>query len=280
MVVRPECRFLFVGPSYIRAQFLPEAFDAEAERIGLGGRSCKFGRSSLRGYEVRHELERLLSHDWPKLELVVIDTTLGSAKVGFQRDNWLKPRLIAWHTLDALPWLWKFYERDARSWHEKAPVVATHVEHVAANYAGLGRATSLLSGLADTEQEAPTQNEPVSARKHDQLLRKLTWSKRAFARDEKYGTSRWPLELRSLVRAHGAEAWFLHAPVWKTVRQPGRAHRGSDRLVLLDFNDPERFPELYRPKARGNTQHISPETYSVYSRLLAREVQRRLEATR
>jgi hypothetical protein len=44
--------------------------------------------------------------------------------------------------------------------------------------------------------------------------------------------------------------------------------------VVLDFNDPERFPELYVAEARGNTSHLRGIGKTRYSEELARQIRR------
>ena len=41
---------------------------------------------------------------------------------------------------------------------------------------------------------------------------------------------------------------------------------------MLDYNDPDRYPELYEVEARGNTSHLASSGRVHYSRLLARDL--------
>jgi hypothetical protein len=284
---RGYCQVLFVGPSYIGSHFLPEAFDDEARRIGLNVRACKLGKHGLRGYEMRQQIQLFLSGRRPKLQLLVLDITMGQ-HIGFESGNWFKSRTLEWHTWQAIPWLASYYRRDPREWSNKLPEIWSHLEHVAAHYLLLGRGTELFlkanaSEEIIEEEEAP---EATSAgihrrglrgqhRGYARTLKRLIQKRRANYGEHRYADSGWPLELREVVRAYGLEAYFLYAPVLHTTKLPRRAVEGEDRLVFLDFSDPLRFPELYRESVRGHTNHLGGEGFEIYSRLLARELKQR-----
>jgi hypothetical protein len=284
---KDHCEVLFVGPSYIWSDFEPDAFDEEARRIGLDARSCKFGVSALMGYDLKLNLERLFAEDWPRLELVVIDITLGPG-VAFPRENWFKPRVLHWHTWGSLPWLWDYYEKDPRSWLEKAPLVSAHAQHVAAHYVRLGGGRDLLEDARPLERllrrerrkatDAGRDDEiirargPTGTKAHERRLERLKKKKAERRKRRKKPKGDWPLELREFVRGHGFEAYFVFAPVFYTKTLPGTP-RGHDALVVFDFNDPERYPDVYREDARGYSHHLNEKGGVVYSKLLARELE-------
>jgi hypothetical protein len=285
---RFSCSVLFVGPSYVREQIYPRVFNAEAERIGLRAHACSFGTAQLRGYELRWLLERLLSYDWPRLELVVIDITLGDT-LQFHEKNWMHPRVVEWHRSDAVPWLSGYYESSLRRRPLKTiPVLWAHAKHVGARHLELGQGVAALRTfrlldrlrMAEAGDRQPparrrADKRPKKARpvgeKYEQEVDDLRASKRRKDRAK----SDWPLELRALVRERGKEAYFLIAPVLYHRAIPSRAISGRDRLVVFDFNDPEAYPELYRAEARGRTSHLNKEGSIEYSKLLARALKSR-----
>ncbi|HEX6273803.1 MAG TPA: hypothetical protein VFZ53_12225 [Polyangiaceae bacterium] len=278
---RSSCTVLAVGPSYVKSQIVPDAFDREADRIGLRERVCKYGASSLRGYELRKVLERLLEHDWPRLRLVLIDITLGDG-IDFEPDNWLNPRLVEWHTLQSMPWLLAYYEREPMPLGDKLPRLVSHAKHFLAHYAEVGHGIEWLGSLELLERFRP-RSEPIApgeaeraerrrrGARYDRQVRKLI--ERRSKRERNAADSGWALELRSLVRAHDKEAYFVVAPVLYSARVPKRARRGRDRLVVFDFNDPERYPELYEERVRGTTSHLNRRGSILYTELLARELE-------
>jgi len=287
---RASCNVLFLGPSYVASQIRPETFNREAEHIGSRARACKFGASALRGYELRMWLERFLAADWPNLEIVVIDITLGD-RIDFKRENWFKSRVIDWHTWDAMPWLLDYYEqREQLPIVEQIPEVWMHTKHLGAHYVELGQGVSALrelrlleryrpkdeqtsSGAKLRSEREPTERQSARAASLRRQIKRLTALRR---RGPEVGDSGWPLELQSVVRASGRKTYFLIAPVLYTPGVPRRGGRGprQDRLVVFDYNDPERYPELYRVEVRGSTSHLDASGSEIYSRLLARDIAR------
>lgn len=296
---RGECELLFVGSSYVRTQILTDVVDAELRRLGAPGTSVKVSAVALRGYELRHHLERLLSEDWPRLRLVVVDVTLGESP-DITPHNRYKLRVVEWHTLAAIPWLARFYDRhpESRSWD----VLAAHAGHVAARYTRLGVAAALLAPpavereTAETEADppAPAASEPRKRlllqfagdpdrersgeegrrvrQEHQARVAELRRLKRSGSTTSRVG-SEYLRELEEIVRARGAEAAFVVAPVYDALQRPADpASPESAPSRILDFDDPDRFPELYAFECRSHSQHLSPRGSELYSRLVVREI--------
>ena len=80
----------------------------------------------------------------------------------------------------------------------------------------------------------------------------------------------WPRLLRSQVRAYGYEPIFVESPVLYA-KKPFRPD-SKDPLIVLDYEDPERYPELYTKDVRGRTSHIQGEGIRLYSSQLARSL--------
>jgi hypothetical protein len=284
---RDSCSILFVGPSYVDDQVIPQAFNQEAERIGLGEKACKFGTTALRGYELRTVIERVLRQDWPRLRLVVIDITLGDT-IDFKPENWLNQRVIEWHTFGVVPWLFDYYAREPPERGDALPRFTAHAKHLLAHYAEVGRGVEALRSFNVFERLRPPAEptvEPPRRRKrrvrgarYERHVAKMIATRRTSG--PKYGSSDWALELRSLVRDHDKEAYFLIAPVLYSPSVPRRSVRGKDRLVVLNFNDPLRYPELYEQRVRGNTSHIRRAGSVRYSELLANEIARHKRGAR
>jgi hypothetical protein len=288
----PACNVLFVGPSYVRDGVFPHVFDREAKKLGSHLRACKYALSSLKGYEVRHDLDVLLREPWPRLELVVIDITLGSG-VSFEQDNWFKARVVEWHTLGSLPWLYGYYREQGLRGLALARTLAPHYAHLALNYLGVGRGVSLLeranlldhrrSNARHVRRDYEVRTLSVRATRrvrgpdYPGQVQALLDAKLAAQANHDESSDAWARELEHVVRDHGYEVAFLIAPVL-TLKQPPQATRAGARpLSILDFDDPHAYPELYESDRRGYTSHLNERGADDYSRLLAREiVQRKL----
>jgi hypothetical protein len=337
---RADCEILLIGPSYAN-MVEPPAFEAEARQLGFDKRLCKLGRAGLAAYELSQEVDFALSEPWPRLELVLIDVTLGRAP-GFPEGNWFKSRTVEWHSLAGMNWVLDYY-RDRPKRSPSPRVWLSHVEHVLAHYVSLGRVPELFgwheprrviartkakakaakekqdkarkpaappegvarTGTAERRPERKTaaksrtrddstgkkrskrkkarsakrRAEMAEVRRHSSkdekslaAMAKLVEWNRAQRKSPQYGQSEWVESLRAQVRRRGHDAFFVIAPVWYRAPVPPPSVRGGLPLTVLRFNDPERFPELYVPEARGNTHHLSEVGRPFYSRALAREL--------
>jgi hypothetical protein len=280
------CEVLFVGPSYVRSQVFPAVVDAEADRLGKPFRSCKFARTAMYGYEQKWELDRLLSHSWPKLRLVVFDVTTGD-KTGVKRENLFNPRVIQWHDVGQLSW---FAERADRS-DDRAAVffeAVEHVEHFVAHQLLLGQGAVHLQQAGETEEERlekllrrgrnPPRPTKADRRKNIGRVKQAAKKKQKVLADKPADKdlTRWALELRELVRAHGVEGQALLAPVWGARLVRSEPAEGVDPMVVHDFNDPGRYPQLYDIDARGWGSHLNESGSYEYSKLLAKSVAKHL----
>lgn len=270
---REQCTVLFVGPSYVK-RVEPRFFNAESKRLRTNHRACKLGRASLTGVELEHELDKLLAGNWPKLKLVVVDITLGDT-LKFDPGNWFKRRVIEWHTFDSALRSRRYYPLDA-SWtqlFEYAPQLWAHAKHLMLNYLEVGNGAMFVSELTSHPERGTKTKHPK--RTHKQYLkyvRDLRNAKRAHRDAPIYGDNTWPLSLRRRIRAHGYEAAFLFAPVWEEARIPSRAVEGKDRLRVMDFGDPDKYPEFYTKRARGVTTHLTRRAAKRYSQRLAQHI--------
>jgi hypothetical protein len=283
---RERCQVLIVGPSYVNVGIDLKAFDAESARIGLDLHACKYAQSALQGYELRHVLDLLFEKPWPKLEYVVVDTTLGPGMgLGFERDNWFKPRVVDWHTFRALTWAMDHPDHKAVTLRQRAELFWGHVEHLALNYLGVGRGIQPLSNVRVFGRGAVTDGFVGSGLKHivhrekghpgyARTLQKLIAQKARQRAHHEEISGAWPLELRALVRSHGYDKTiaFLISPVLTAKRDIKEAGTGPDPLVVLDFDDPARYPALYTEDVRGETSHLAGRGPTIYSELLAQAI--------
>lgn len=283
-----HCNVLIVGPSYIKVGLDPDDFDAEAKSLGSSLRVCKFARTALRGYELKHDLKRLLAHRWPKLRYVAVDITLRPGNLGFDRENWWSPRVVNWHDWEALGWAYRYYREIETPWRELAPLALAHLEHFAMNYLGVGRVGRVLTQgrfterLTGAEQRREVQEDvnrvtrksklvTPSVEQHDAAVRKLVDFKARPRRRKGPEDDAWPRELESVIRARKLKPVFIYSPVYSQLLPPRAKRPKKPALVFLDFDDPAHYPTLYDYDVRGHSAHLNGKGAVIYSRLLARE---------
>jgi hypothetical protein len=276
---RSTCQVLIIGPSYINSGIREQTFDEEARRIGLNLTSCKYADNGLRGFELKHVLELLLSERWPKLEHVLIDITL-SEMPKLRKENWYKPRVVDWHTFDGLLWIFRYYARQPGSLSAQWRTLAAHTEHVLLNYFGVGRGIAALKRVRlpafdGEEDDAPQRPRRPNARgpNYEQKLRRATAEKARVRAAGRTMPNYWPLELSRFLRSLGQkQVIFLVSPVLDTIPPVYGASERPGRLVVFDFEDPARYPEVYEEAMRSHTSHLSGRGATVYSKLLAQRL--------
>jgi hypothetical protein len=70
----------------------------------------------------------------------------------------------------------------------------------------------------------------------------------------------------------GEDPMFVISPILQSRALPRGAVAEKRPLVVLDFQDPARYPELYTEDVRGRRHHLKGRGAMHYSRLLAREL--------
>jgi hypothetical protein len=299
---RKSCEVLFVGPSYVIAQIIPRAFDAEAKRLGRPLHACIFGATGMRGTELRVHMQELLRRKWPRLKLIVVDITLGHDP-RFDEVNWYQPRFIQWHTFDSMPWILDYYRslEGPVQWSN----LRAHGAHLVANYTNLGVGLERLSTLGVVphlqlalgrpaklpesdavrsyrkalgqrkrikKEQARVYIRRTSPARHAANVAALVRQKHELASRGATRESAFPDALRALAREHKKDVFFIHAPVWRPTPPRAAPVPNGKPIVLYDFNDPERYPSLYTPKSRGRTHHVSWYGGIEYSKVLAHAV--------
>jgi hypothetical protein len=275
--LRTECEVLIVGPSFVNSQVFPEVVDAAALEAGTKLRSCKFARESLKAFEMKRELETLLSKPWSKLRLVVFDVTLGP-DTGVKLENRFKRRVLDWHTWDLLPWYLDHMGGQRGGKHTPYLRFLDHVAHVAVNTLLVGRGAEDLADLNVTRRRTsgPRSAEHEPAEHADQPTRQngrrvaelLERRRKLESLNPAPGMTVWVLELRDLVRMHGAEGEGLIAPVWYPGFLDPAALPAADVPVVHAFDDPDKYPTLYAPGMHKDDGHLTKKGSREYSRLL------------
>jgi hypothetical protein len=191
---------------------------------------------------------------------------------------------VEWHTVAVIPWVLRRYWNDPRTWLEKLPEVRVALQHVALHYAQVGEGLQRLREVAEalgvsSQGGAPALDRPpppewMSERPRRPRMQseRLKRRRRKLQRDGVLASSAWLLEMREMVRATGREAVFVFPPAYQPLRLPKRALEGDDRLRVLDYLDPQRYPALYQASSRGFTSHLNPQGAAIWSRMLARDL--------
>jgi hypothetical protein len=275
--LRAECEVLVVGPSYAK-QVYEEEFEAEATRRGRPIHLCKFAKNRLGGFEQHLELQSLLAgQHWPRLKLVLFDATLGPAS-GYVPENSFKPRVRAYHTAGLFPWYFRYWKAQHNGLPAHAKQLTGHLLHYLGNILGVGRGSPGIESLA--EPHAPPRRQRQMTRGEHEA--KVAHLKRARRKDVPHAMLRKQqiIEEAELIRAQGYRGEALVAPTWVHANAAGKGHVGAARVPIHDFADPERYPSLYKYGTHKRDGHLTRSGAEEYSKLLARVVVERLEASK
>ena len=107
----------------------------------------------------------------------------------------------------------------------------------------------------------------------------LSWARLKVARKKpkkRARDNRLPVEWRRMFESRGIEVAFILSPNLGDARMKKKV-RGEPPLRFFDFNDPAKYPELYKPDMRYDRGHLTYVGSQIFTRKLAAKVAARLE---
>lgn len=255
---------VFVGSSRTHFQFMPSAFDAEAERLGLHVRSFNAGLPGAAGHEIDYILEKYIL-PLPTLKYVFIEFP------GFEyqiEDVYERTyRKIYWHdvrrTVDAVGSSLKGRLDPSLRLGE----VEEHLLHFVLRFCALWPASDEAQLAAD-------------ARGYGEWTRDGTGESKDSPRGRAGHANPAPAEffyvneavLRRLsreLRARGIELYFVMPPGCPMFKSLTRMQEAGEIPAVFALNDPKLVPELYAEKTAGGYLRLNGAR--MYSELLARK---------
>ena len=304
---REEVDTLFVGSSRVYNHLSPRAFDAELRAAGLPSCSFNLGVSAMRPPESFQTLDRALALRRPnqRLRRVVLElANVNPAQEPGERDT---RRMTAWHRPGAAGWMlaaiilaYEWPWRKAGWFYEHSRLTARcfgHVGDARDALFGPSPATTTTTarvigseGLgADGDGFAPTSKEakatdPSCCRfaadpaGYERALAALRAPPPASAWGQREPVNlllRRELPRRvAALRARGIETILFLPPVTRPDDGLRALAAGGDLggAPAFVFNDPDRYPELYRREVRADGEHLDEEGAVLFTRLLARKV--------
>lgn len=276
---------LFVGTSRTYHQVIPAQFDRIA-----GTRSFNAAANGLFPPEDSYYLERIAETGahfrYVFLELNPSRLRIDEAKRGTER-------VVYWHDAPRLGLLlreaWVLFAAPNLSLPQRWDVLEMAAERVglfARGQSNLGRAQFIQRHLQPPSKPRPPdlsalgQNgdgyleadyPPLSGAARTAYERTVAAST-ANPEAKTYGSDASQAALQRLIQT----AKTLGEPILiRPPTLPPRKFMPRDQtLRLLDFADPARFPELFRPEQRLDAEHLNPAGARVYTEVLAKEFAR------
>jgi hypothetical protein len=294
---RDDYDAIFIGSSRVFPGISPEAFDRVTGAAGFSHRSFNFGADGALPPQEFYIIERLLemrprTWRWVFIELNEVQVHLSSGSEGTQQSvywhDWSSTAIIFQKLLD-LDVKEKFKRRRNQFWQSRG-TLWLHTDLLLKNFANVGRAES----LRETIWPKPSSFDPTGelGPGHDgfgPVNRQLTpeqtkayqrWLAHEAAKNQlldPYASKRFPFYAQQF-RALGATTIFFVTPASPSL-VPSMLGTDSTTPVLA-FNDPQRYPDLYRPEARLDEAHLNAAGAENFSRVLAQRFVETFETKR
>ena len=290
---------LFVGSSRIQYQVIPAMFDEVARNAGVPVKSFNAGVAGMRPPEDAFLFDQLLAARPQRLRWVFIE--LGYVRFDIPEERRGTMRAQYWHDV---PRLWVLWQRVTelkptdkprslkRVWRELRDPLGEFPQHLELFFremSNLGRGDFLsrrllyaprkldarlpvelgpdLAGWTETGrgEEMTPENR---ARFEQELAERLVTPA---VRDVGDRVSQEALEaMIAKVERIGATPVLVAAPMGGRRYFFPRPER-AQRTLVLDFNDPHRFPELFEVRHRLDTDHLNTAGSRLFTRLLAEQ---------
>jgi hypothetical protein len=283
---KDEFDTIFVGSSRIHNGVAPSIFDQVLAENGITSRSFNFGASGMYPPEEFFVLEQILALNPRNLKRLFLE--IDDVQAAWLPGDQTSQRDVAWHDTKST-WLIvrKILDLDVREPHVRKlrmlrgarQPLARHLMLWARNISNQGRAFDLAESFAGGDQieseklgpkldgHFPTE-EVISGEAELAYERELAREQAVNAgngaldryADEAY--RRYARQIRSL----GASPVFVVAPIFPQF--PSKFSGPSPGLVLA-YNKPALYPDLYRPSVRVDAHHLNSAGAIRFSTLIA-----------
>ena len=281
--IQDEVDVIFLGSSHVFRQFDPAIFDAQRQNEGDAYRSVNLAALGMGFMEQAYILERILEQDAEPLQWVVLEAL--PFELGMQNENDFGLRRIGWHDTPTTWFLvreiWKSELPDA----EKQSLVRRHIEHWWRKSLFLARgkdavATWGLKPLENFEDQSalgverngyvPLEVSTADAqsrgmrKKFRSAPQKLTNAARSLPNagdggQPGGGQLKMVRKMEALAAKHNVTLiWWIH-PNLKRYRGWRQMKEAGDIQHLIAYDDPETHPELYRPQAHFDLDHLNKQ---------------------
>ncbi|GAB4302919.1 MAG: hypothetical protein Fur0025_43940 [Oscillatoriaceae cyanobacterium] len=294
---------IFIGSSRTYRHIIPRAFDAELQRRGYNITSYNFGIYAMQLPETYFLLQKILAMKPPGLRYVFID--IDSVNLDIPKENRRTDRVISWHGWQQMPEIYRLIANQNQNWRQKKQLIQLHATPFLSNIGNLGQADRLFVLLApettkslnpgyDTAYKEPgadgylpldQEDDIIFTERRQEYLAKLDKYQAqvaTLAAQEPTQKNRRlkPYEadiIQKLVKAvtdAGATPIFFIHPVLKKEAHLIEAHQKGYIPILLPFNQPAKFPNLYAPENRYDWYHLNHQGAEQFTQLLANEFAR------
>jgi hypothetical protein len=280
---------LFFGSSHIYRGIIPSQFDREMVALGHPTCSFNFAIGGMEPHEVDVLLDEALEAHPARLRFVFVE--LSHWNPAIREENRFTKRAVAWHTLGETWSALRSCSLAPVSRKERLELASVHLLHMAARYTNLGDGTRAIRGdrVSEGDQSAPDDEgflaldeepNPVVAERHRLFLRDVQGYRDMVARLKEgppTGVSKARFNRTALagqaarIRAGGAVPIYVLPPQFNPKQDLKGLQEEGVVPTLLNFNDPVRFPALFREDLHWDCDHLNRAGAEEWTTLLARQ---------
>lgn len=297
---KDEFDVVYIGSSRVFRAFDPEVFDATLAERGRPLSSFNMGVGGMLSFEQDFVLQRLLELEPARLRWAFLEG--GEWDPDFDYSfNVYSWRSVFWHalpqTLDVLQAAWHDPVSAERRWE----IVRTHAALFLSRLTNYGMGKEILAAwqgpavdvrgrslgpeelaLGRGFEPADVQAQQAGAfQKPEEIWTDLDYYHRRVEKIVSDGASREDppalarVPARALerqlgaARERGVELVYVLPPGLEGAPVRQALHRRGDIPALLDFNRPERYPQLFDVEQRFDPKHLNRRGAEEFSRLLA-----------
>ena len=310
---KDEFDVLYVGTSRFVRGVDNKLIDERLAERGIEVRSFNLAVGGMGSFEQDYLLHWALSHRPARLKWIFYEG--GPIGMGVRDDhifrnpdNTWSEREVYWHTpVETWRVLGAIARLPVTTWR-KLELALTHVQLFGWKFVNYGRGGSFLRERRKSAHELGQWNDTMAeleqARGH-QGLETATKGRNSRERKELLSDpaafearmAAIPAENRASVpleevnlelyraqfrdaQAHGARLVYVVAPQYESSPERLRLHEAGVIPELLNYNDPERYPELFRIENRFDKGHLNRQGVILFSERLARDIGDLIEAER
>lgn len=283
---------LFLGSSRFYYAVSPEIFDNVTRENGVPTRTFNFGIDGMNPPENFYVLDQILKTEPRNLKWIFVE--VGDIETKSHADILSTQRLLYWHDWPrtALTLRKALDPHGTTKWSKKLNrlwsarrTFALHLSLFEKQFTNVGRAADFLPvqneipALRSSFQLGPNGDgyrlagAPMSPERAEKFRRRLA-QEVAAARTEYIDpyADRAYRECAKKIRRLGATPIFVAPP--GLFQSPTLFRKSPPPGPLFLFNDARAYPQLYDPKVRVDTQHLTNEGSAEFTRLLALELVR------
>ncbi|HIG12610.1 MAG TPA: hypothetical protein EYG30_07435 [Planctomycetes bacterium] len=297
---RQDFEVLFVGSSATAYGLVPGVFDQSLAARGHPLRSFNFGIGGMTGFEADHMVRQVLADPPPSLRYLFIEVSDWSPRV-YPGKFVYSPRMVYWHTpemtLDALRACLTVAEpTQGKDWRPRS--AAYHGELFLRKQTGEGQGEFTVRALLGRDSEEVLPGAEDLERLHGytdlDVIGTEEWAmhrERFLASFDAYTNRakalpggnaapipvsghyqvRWFEQQIAAARAAGVQPIFYYAPRLASAPLAYRLHEAGVLPVFFGYNQPDRYPQLYRFQSRFDENHLSRRGADLFSGLIAND---------